>query len=85
MEICAIATFWKSMGDNMGIDYHKLPRGEIGWKDGLEFYEDIKEWAEKYEVKYMLPVDSNRTTADQLGKYRVCLSWLDFHTTNLKL
>lgn len=67
MEICAIATFWKSIGDNMGIGYEELAHFEAGWKDGLMFYEDIKQWAEKYEVKYMVPAVSNKQTADELG------------------
>lgn len=44
MEVCAIATFWKSIGDAMGIEYvDRLARAE--WADGLDFYEDIKNWA----------------------------------------
>ncbi|CZR70149.1 uncharacterized protein PAC_20050 [Phialocephala subalpina] len=53
MEICAIATFWKSIGDAMGIEY----RGRLGrseWADGLEFYDDIKNWAEAYEAQYIV-------------------------------
>lgn len=65
MEICAIATFWKSIGDAMGIEYGgRLARSE--WADGLEFYEDIKNWAEAYEVQYMVPAASNKTTSDEL-------------------
>lgn len=65
MEICAIATFWKSIGDAMGIEYGgRLARSE--WADGLEFYADIKNWAEAYEVQYMVPAASNKTTADEL-------------------
>jgi hypothetical protein len=65
MEICAIGTFWKSIGDAMGIEYEgRLSKSE--WIDGLEFYEDIKAWAENYEEKYMIPAMSNMITADQL-------------------
>lgn len=64
MEVCAIATFWKSLGDAMGISYNDLARSN--WQDGLEFYEDIKEWAEAYEIRYMVPDKSNKITADQL-------------------
>lgn len=67
MEMCAIATFWKSIGDNMGISYHNLPHYESGWKDGLEFYDDIREWAENYEIKCMVPAATNKKTADELG------------------
>ncbi|KAG4428732.1 hypothetical protein IFR05_015782 [Cadophora sp. M221] len=65
MEVCAVAAFWKSIGDAMEIQYHGyLPRSE--WNDGLEFYVDIKTWAEDYETKYMVPAKSNKITADEL-------------------
>jgi len=67
LEICAIATFWKSLGDNMGINYEQLTQYQTGWKDGLEFYNDIKTWAERYEVNYMVPAATNKQTADELG------------------
>jgi len=65
MEMCAISTFWKGIGDNMGIEYNKLRRFDQGWKDGIEFYEDIKEWAEMYEIDEMVPALSNKITADE--------------------
>ncbi|CZT05072.1 uncharacterized protein RAG0_11314 [Rhynchosporium agropyri] len=65
LEICAIATFWKSIGDAMGIQYTgHLARSE--WTDGLDFYQDIKTWAGNYEAEYMLPAKSNKATADEL-------------------
>jgi hypothetical protein len=65
MECCAIATFWKSIGDAMGIEYKGyLARSE--WTDGLEFYKDLKEWAEGYERDFMVPAYSNKKTADEL-------------------
>lgn len=65
MEICAISTLWKSIGDGMGIQYAgRLSQTE--WKDGIEFYEDIKSWAERYESKYMVPALTNKKTADEL-------------------
>lgn len=58
MEICAIGTFWKSIGDAMGIRYKgKLARDK--WRDGLEFYADIKMWAQEYEKIFMVPAESN--------------------------
>ncbi|RFU30027.1 hypothetical protein B7463_g6329, partial [Scytalidium lignicola] len=64
MEICAFSTFWKSIGDSMGIDYKDLQHSE--WRDGIEFYEDIKSWAKDYENKYMVPAVTNKKTADEL-------------------
>lgn len=65
LEICAIATFWKSIGDAMGIQYTGY-LARIGWPDGLEFYKDIKAWATNYEVKFMVPAKTNKITADEL-------------------
>jgi hypothetical protein len=65
MECCAIATFWKSIGDAMDIKYEGyLARSE--WTDGLEFYKDVKTWAEDYERKFMVPAVSNKKMADEL-------------------
>jgi hypothetical protein len=65
MEECAISTFWKSIGDAMGIEYNgQLAHSE--WLNGLDFYDDIKVWATSYEARFMVPAPSNKTTADQL-------------------
>lgn len=64
-EICALGTYWKSIGDAMGIEYKGYLKQEE-WKDGLEFYEDIKDWAQHYEAKEMVPTATNKQTADEL-------------------
>ncbi|CAL3963617.1 unnamed protein product [Diplocarpon coronariae] len=65
MEICAIGTFWKSIGDAMGIVYDgALAKSE--WEDGIAFYEDIKMWAEGYERDFMMAATPNKITADEL-------------------
>jgi hypothetical protein len=65
MEKCATGTFWKSVGDAMGI-VHKGRLHSESWKDGLHYYEDISTWAEAYETEYMVPAETNKETADQL-------------------
>lgn len=65
MEKCAIGTFWKSMGDAMGIKYEGyLARSE--WTDGLEFVHDVSTWATGYENAHMVPAASNKKTSDEL-------------------
>jgi hypothetical protein len=64
MEICAMGTFWKSIGDAMGIQYKGL-LAHSEWRDGLDFYREIKAWAEAYEEKYMVPAQTNKQTADE--------------------
>jgi hypothetical protein len=65
MEKCAIGTFWKSIGDAMGIQYNSRLYSD-NWKDGLHFYEEISTWAEVYEAKYMVPAETNKEMAYQL-------------------
>lgn len=63
MEICAIATFWKGIGDAMNISYE--PLGDSAWKGGLDFYRVIKSWAESYERQYMVPNQYSKLIADE--------------------
>ncbi len=65
MEINAIGTFWKSIGDSMEIEY-KGYLSKDSWKDGIEFAEDITAWAKKYEVEAMKPAATNRMLCDPL-------------------
>ncbi|RDW63500.1 hypothetical protein BP6252_11045 [Coleophoma cylindrospora] len=65
MEICAVGTFWKSMGDAMGIEYEGV-LAHSEWADGVEFMHDVSTWAKSYENAYMVPAASNKQTADEL-------------------
>ncbi|OOQ82694.1 hypothetical protein PEBR_37948 [Penicillium brasilianum] len=65
LERCAIGTFWKSAGDALGIGYEKLPSGATGFKDGIQWLEELEAWSEAYEAKCMVPDVKNRETADQ--------------------
>ncbi|KAI9834685.1 MAG: hypothetical protein M1826_000087 [Phylliscum demangeonii] len=64
MELCAVGTFWKSMGDAMEIRYDGLPSAASGWRDGLQWLEEIKDWSVAYEIRYLLPNPDSRKTAD---------------------
>ncbi|KAF7589609.1 hypothetical protein BBP40_004023 [Aspergillus hancockii] len=65
LEKCAIGTFWKSLGDGLGISYEPLPSSSAGFRDGLQWLEEIMAWSDAYEIKCMVPDESNRKTADQ--------------------
>ncbi|KAH5077135.1 hypothetical protein HBI73_177100 [Parastagonospora nodorum] len=65
MEICATGTYWKCIGDAMGIDFSSLRHGPDSFRDGLEFFEDIKQWAEDYEIQYMVPNKWNHQLAEE--------------------
>lgn len=70
--MCAIATFWKSLGDAMGIDYSRLRSGTGngnggtgGWRDGGEWGEEMSEWCEEYEREKMVPAYPKWKTAEE--------------------
>ena len=69
MELCALGTFWKSVGDAMEISWEKLKSGTGGkegtWKDGLQWLEEVMEWSEQYEREYMVPNVNSMKTADE--------------------
>ncbi|KAJ5717014.1 hypothetical protein N7488_002660 [Penicillium malachiteum] len=65
LERCALGTFWKSVGDGLGIAFDELPSAASGFKDGIQWLEEIEVWSKAYEEKYMLPDVKNRETADQ--------------------
>ncbi|KAH8696283.1 hypothetical protein BGW36DRAFT_298599 [Talaromyces proteolyticus] len=65
MEICASGTFWKGIGDAMEIRYAGYLKNDT-WKDGIEFYEDIRDWARQYESTHLVPASTNKKTADEL-------------------
>lgn len=64
-EKAALGTFWKGVGDAMGIDFGGLKSAEVGWRDGLEWLEEVGGWAEEYERRCMVPMECNRVVADQ--------------------
>ena len=65
LERCAIGTFWKSLGDALGISPDILPSGKTGFRDGIHWLEEVDTWSQEYEVKYMVPDAQNRESADQ--------------------
>lgn len=71
LEIAGMSIFWKRVGDAMKIDFSDLPSAESGWQDGLAFFDEVREWSERYEKVKMVPAASNHDTAN--------------HTTNLLL
>ncbi|KAL8788467.1 MAG: hypothetical protein Q9213_001690 [Squamulea squamosa] len=64
VEICAVGTLWKYLGDAFKVPFHFLPGQEKGWKNGVEWMEELRVWSEEYEERYMLPDKSNAVLAD---------------------
>lgn len=65
-----MGTFWKGLGDAMEISYNRLSSNEHGWRDGLQWLEELEEWSRTHEEANMVPaVDNQRlalATADLL-------------------
>lgn len=49
----------------MGIDYSCLRNGPNNFKNGYQFFEDVKEWQEEYEKRVMLPNKYNHQLAEE--------------------
>lgn len=65
MERCAVGTYWKSLGDALGISYEKLTSGKVGFKDGIHWLEEVREWSDCYELQQMKPHPRNKEIADK--------------------
>lgn len=63
MEVCAIATCHKSMGEAMHISYEALPSHKTGWRDGLHFYHELDTWCKEYESQNLIPNNESHETA----------------------
>ncbi|KAJ5127176.1 hypothetical protein N7448_007955 [Penicillium atrosanguineum] len=77
LERCAIGTFWKSAGDALGVSYDALPSGQ-GFRDGIQWLEELETWSLEYEREFMVPDVNNRETADQTTAILVYMlpAWL---------
>jgi len=64
VELCAIGTIWKQLGEALGVRYALLRGNQSGWKDGLEWLEDLDRWSCEYQDFHMLPAISNKTVVD---------------------
>ncbi|KAI3533851.1 hypothetical protein CSPX01_12471 [Colletotrichum filicis] len=67
MEVCAIGTHWKAIGDAMDIQY-KGYLTQDSWADGIEFVNDITAWAKRYEIEAMKPAGTNIRAGAQLTR-----------------
>lgn len=64
LECCALALYWKNMGDVMDISYERLPSFPSGWANALEWMRELEAWSEGYEAENMMPEPLNRTVAN---------------------
>ncbi|KAI9689636.1 MAG: hypothetical protein M1820_010134 [Bogoriella megaspora] len=64
IERCASGTYWKAMGDAMEIDMSVLPSCSSGWKDGLQWLEEVETWSLVYEEQHMTSSENNARLAN---------------------
>ncbi|KAI3325253.1 hypothetical protein HD806DRAFT_470202 [Xylariaceae sp. AK1471] len=64
MEQCAMATFWKALGEDLQITYRQLPSSQFGWSDGLHWLEELDGWSRQYEARHIRSDDSNAILAE---------------------
>ena len=60
-ERCALAVYWKTLGEVMDIPYNTLPSVISGWHDGLHWLDELEAWSKSYEEEYRIPDEHNRT------------------------
>ncbi|KAJ5113213.1 hypothetical protein N7456_001747 [Penicillium angulare] len=63
LEICALAVYWKSLGEAMDIPYEVLPSAKSGWEDGLHWLEELEIWSKAYDFENTVPDENNRVLA----------------------
>ncbi|KAG7071444.1 integral membrane protein [Colletotrichum scovillei] len=59
VEVCALGIFHKNLGEDMGIPFDLLPSCKEGWRDGLHFAIELRDWTVQYEQKVCKPVATN--------------------------
>lgn len=63
LERCALAVYWKNLGEVMDIPYDALPSAKSGWQDGLHWLEELEAWSKAYDVENTVPNEHNKTLA----------------------
>ncbi|RAH67581.1 uncharacterized protein BO66DRAFT_379237 [Aspergillus aculeatinus CBS 121060] len=59
VEKCALGVFHKNLGEDMGIPFEPLASSHEGWRDGLHFAMELRDWTIRYEEAVARPVATN--------------------------
>lgn len=59
VEICAIGIFHRNLGEDMEIPFTPLPSSPGGWRNGLHFAIELRDWTIQYETAVAKPVATN--------------------------
>ncbi|KAL3470355.1 hypothetical protein BJX99DRAFT_267494 [Aspergillus californicus] len=57
-EKCALGVFHRNLGEDMGIPFDPLSSSN-GWRDGLHFALELRDWTVSYEEEVAKPVATN--------------------------
>lgn len=84
IERCALAVYWKSLGEAMDIPFDILPSAKSGWQDGLHWLDELETWSKTYDVMNTLPDENNKALA--LATLNICLTNVPriFHRVGLQ-
>ena len=63
LERCALAVYWKRLGEVMDIPCDVLPSANTGWRDALHWLEELEAWSKAYDEKNTVADEHNRTLA----------------------
>ncbi|CAI6098696.1 unnamed protein product [Clonostachys chloroleuca] len=55
VEKCALGVFHKNLGEDLDIPFDPLSSSEEGWRDGVHFAMDLRDWTIKYEEAVAVP------------------------------
>ncbi|KAK3368823.1 hypothetical protein B0T24DRAFT_595631 [Lasiosphaeria ovina] len=59
-ERCAMAAFWKALGEDLDVPYRALPSSQAGgWVDGLHWLEELDTWRREYAARHVVLHESN--------------------------
>ncbi|KAI1161914.1 hypothetical protein F5B18DRAFT_418255 [Nemania serpens] len=50
-ERCALATLWKTLGEDLEIPFDRLPSCAAGFRDALHWLAELEVWGREYEVR----------------------------------
>ncbi|RAH86629.1 hypothetical protein BO86DRAFT_432021 [Aspergillus japonicus CBS 114.51] len=59
VEKCALGVFHKNLGEDMRIPFEPLASSHEGWRDGLHFAMELRDWTIRYEEEVAQPVSTN--------------------------
>ncbi|OQE34803.1 hypothetical protein PENCOP_c015G06460 [Penicillium coprophilum] len=67
LERCALAIYWKNLGEVMDIQYDALPSAKSGWQDEFHWLDKLKAWSKAYDFKSTTKRHVSNATSPKAG------------------